>query len=93
MATTKVELGREVKDKITGYQGIAVCRHEFLTGCARISVQPPKKEDGTLPDECTFDEPMLEVVGNGILPPPPSKKEPPGGPHNLHMPKSQSYSR
>jgi hypothetical protein len=29
----KHELGKEAKDKITGYEGIIVCRCEHLFGC------------------------------------------------------------
>lgn len=79
MPAKKIHLGQEVKDKVTGFQGIAVCRITYLTGCDRIGVQPPKREDNSLSDECSFDEPMLDVVGDGIYVPP---KRPTGGPHH-----------
>jgi len=56
-----VELGDEVQDLITGFKGIAVCRHTYLTGCARISVQP-KLVKGETPDDRSFDEPQLKVL-------------------------------
>ncbi len=58
-----VNLGDEVKDKVTGFKGIAVARHQYLQGCARISVQPTKldKEGKKLGVE-TFDAPQLIVV-------------------------------
>lgn len=80
MAVKKVRLGMEVKDKVTKYQGIATSITEHLQGCRRIEVQPPVKEDGSLPDSYVFDEPLLEVVGDGILPKEKEKEEPPGGP-------------
>ena len=66
-----VNLGDEVKDKITGYKGTAICRHTYLQGCDRISVQPKiSKANPSTTDE-SFDEPQLivtkakAVVGNG----------------------------
>lgn len=57
-----IELGDEVKDVITGFQGIAVARTFWLHGCDRIVIQPPVKEDGKHPDNCCFDEPCVEVI-------------------------------
>ena len=74
-----VKLGQEVKDRITGFQGIAVGRTVFLQGCARILVQPPLDRDGKMIEAVSFDEPELEVIGQGVLPKP-KKDEPPGGP-------------
>ncbi len=56
-----INLGDKVKDSVSGFSGIVTCRHEYLNGCARLSVQPPVNKDGTLPDERTFDEPQLTV--------------------------------
>ncbi len=57
-----VNLGDEVKDRITGYQGIAVARHSYLQGCDRITVSPPIDKNGKLREEANFDEPQLEVI-------------------------------
>lgn len=57
-----INLGDEVKDKVSGFRGVAVARHEYLQGCLRISVQPPIDKDGKLPDALAFDEPQLVVV-------------------------------
>ena len=57
-----VELGDSVKDKVTGFRGVAVARYIFLNGCDRYSVQPGVKKDGTLPEAQTFDEPQLGVI-------------------------------
>jgi hypothetical protein len=81
----KVILGQEVKDKITGYKGIATSRTHYLAGCDRIEVQAPLKEDGTLPDICCFDEPQLEVIGRGILLEKVSTPKKTGGPHGRHL--------
>jgi len=79
MPTTKIKLGQEVRDIVTNYRGIAVSCTQYLTGCNRISVQPPyDTKRGVLPEELAFDEPNLVVVSSGILPP--KEKKPRGGP-------------
>jgi len=57
-----ITLGDEVKDKVTGFKGVAVVRHTYLQGCDRISVQPPIDKEGKHPDAVAFDEPQLEVL-------------------------------
>ena len=91
-----VTLGMEVKDVVTGYTGIAVAAHSYLQGCRRIMVQAKMKEDGTVPEDCVFDEPQLEVIGRGILPEekPKKVKDDKGGPHFGSAPKrGMGYSR
>jgi len=58
-----INLGDKVRDKVTGFTGIAVVRSTYLNGCDRICIQPEVKKDGIMPDEKYFDEPQLEVVG------------------------------
>jgi hypothetical protein len=58
----RVELGSEVKDKVTGFRGIAIGRSEFLNGCARIGVQAKVGKDGSVKDAVWFDEPQLEII-------------------------------
>ena len=62
MFTKKVKLGDEVKDKISGFTGVIVSRHEYLNGCARMTLQPKIDKDGKLPETETFDEPQLELI-------------------------------
>lgn len=57
-----INLGDEVRDIISGFQGIATARHTYLQGCDRISVQPPIDKEGKLPEAESFDEPQLEAV-------------------------------
>lgn len=75
-----IELGSKVCNSITGLQGIAVGRTQWINGCARITIQPPVGTDGKVPDGYTVDEPNCIV-----LKPPPIKDNPaidalPGGP-------------
>ena len=65
----QIKLGQEVKDKVTGFSGIATSVTEFMYGCRRISVDPRElSKDGKLKENLIFDEPQLEVIGNGLLP-------------------------
>lgn len=57
-----ITLGRKVKDKITGVEGIAVARTEWMHGCVRIIVQPLELKDGRPVETCTFDEPDLDII-------------------------------
>jgi len=77
----KIKLGRLVRDKVTGFEGIAVARTTYLQGCDRIELQPKVGKDGKLDEPQAFDEPVLETIGAGILP---EEAEPPGGPHRGH---------
>ena len=57
-----VRLGQKVKHRVSGFTGVAVSRHEYLSGCARISVMPKCKKKDELPEEKVFDELELEVL-------------------------------
>lgn len=59
-------MGKTVKDKITGFQGIATSRHEYLTGCTQYGVQPPVDKDGKIPEREFFDEGRLSLIGDGF---------------------------
>ncbi len=68
-----IELGKKYKDSITGFEGIATARTEYMFGCVNILlVGKELKSDGT-PNELWFDEQRLVPKGK-------DKKEPPGGP-------------
>ena len=68
-----IQLGQKVKDPITGYEGTAVSKTQWLYGCTRIGVQAKIGEDGKVPEMYCFDEPQLESVK-------PGENEIPGGP-------------
>lgn len=58
-----INLGDRVRDKVTGFEGIVVCRSEWLQGCVRLSVQPEKLDkEGKVKESVTFDELQLEMV-------------------------------
>lgn len=58
-------LGKKVRDKISGYEGIAIGRTEFLNGCIRVGIQPKLDKNGALLDTVWFDEVQIEVLGEG----------------------------
>jgi hypothetical protein len=57
----KVKLGRRYRDTITGFEGVATARYEFLHGCVRWQLTGAHPESGG-PQDFTFDEPQLEEV-------------------------------
>ena len=75
-----VKLGEKVRDKITGLEGIAIGRHEWLHGCVRISIQPQEVKDGKPAEVVCLDEPQLDVIAEKTLVPSPTTG--PGGPHS-----------
>ncbi len=61
--TWKFGLGDEVKDLMTGMQGIIAARVEFLDGCRRYLVQVPKPtKDGDAGPERNVDEGLLVLI-------------------------------
>lgn len=68
-----IKLGSKVRDTITGLQGTAIARTEWLHGCVRVTVQPNALRDGKPIDTSTFDEPQLELVEESATPPAPPR--------------------
>lgn len=65
--TKRVELGDRVKDRITGYTGIAHCMTKWINGCIRFAVQPEQLDkDGKVVEDRYFDEGQLEIVQKGV---------------------------
>lgn len=63
-----IKLGQKVRDKVTGFTGIAISKIEFLNGCVQFCVKPkaatPKKgEAQKCPEGQYFDVEQLDVVG------------------------------
>jgi len=62
----EIKLGLEVKDKISGFTGIAEARVIYLNGCVQYQVTPPVDKDGNRRKCSWIDESSLEITGNGI---------------------------
>jgi hypothetical protein len=64
-----VRLGDRVRDEISGLEGIASARYEYLYGCVRVCVRPEKLKDGKPVESTVFDEAQLRVVKAGVVAP------------------------
>lgn len=61
-AKKKVMLGMQVVDIVSGYEGVATAKTEFLNGCMRICISPPAdKKTGELKEGVWFDQEQLKV--------------------------------
>lgn len=56
------KMGDEVKDKITGFQGIITGHAKYFTGCDQFIIQPKCDKPGTYPEANWFDEGRVEFV-------------------------------
>ena len=59
-------LGKLVKDKITGFEGIITSKHIYLTGCNQYGIQPMIDKDGKVPQKEYFDEGRIMIIGPGV---------------------------
>ena len=70
-----IKLGQKVRDRITGFEGVATSRTEYLYGCVRIYVEPGGLHDGKPIEPQVFDEQRLDQAseaktgGSGLVPP------------------------
>ena len=69
----EIELGMRIKDKVTGFKGIAVSKCIYLNGCIQFAVKPPVDEKGDIKKDVWIDEAQLEIIDRGILPEPKAK--------------------
>lgn len=65
----RIKLGDRVKDKISGFKGIVVCRSEWLNGCVRITIQPEACKSGNPLDAQTYDEHQIERLQETAIAP------------------------
>lgn len=78
-----ITLGDRVRDKISGFEGVATCRTAWLYGCIRWMVSPEKLDKGgDIIAPQVFDEPQLALVSANVLKiaPPPLLLAAPVGP-------------
>lgn len=54
-----VTLGEKYRDKISGFEGVAIARYEVLHGCVRVQLETGKDNEVKEP---VFDEQRLEPV-------------------------------
>lgn len=73
-------LGKQAKDKITGFEGVIIGKCYYLTGCHQYGLTP-KAHEGKIQDTQWFDEKRIEIVGPGVTVSEVSMEENPGGPN------------
>jgi hypothetical protein len=82
----QIQLGSKVKDRVTGFSGIATARIEYITGCVQYAVTPDSLQDGLPIDNQWFDECRLDVQRGKIVTMAPTDN---GGPSTFgSMPRS-----
>ncbi len=57
-----VEIGDIARHTITGFEGVADAKIEYLTGCDQFRLQPQSLKDGKTADAQWFDVNVLKVV-------------------------------
>jgi hypothetical protein len=63
-----IQLGDEVKDKVSGFSGIAIGRIEYINGCIQFGIKSKVKKTGELPkDNYWVDEKELDIVKKGAV--------------------------
>lgn len=78
-----IKLGSRVRDAITGFEGIAIARTEWIYGCSRIGVEATKlDEKGKPADAQWFDEQRIELVKEQAPPLSAQSDAPTGGPRS-----------
>lgn len=80
----KIKLGDKVKDKVTGFEGIAIGLTTWLHGCRRVTIQPQELKDGKPIEAISFDEPQIEIV---------KKKKVKEGNHRTGGPRQEAIRR
>jgi hypothetical protein len=60
-------LGKQAKDKITGFEGIIIGKCAYLFGCEQYCIAPKAKEN-EVKDAHWFDMGRVEIIGNGVKP-------------------------
>ena len=58
----KIILGQEVKDKVSGFAGIATGRCEYLFGCPSIQVAAKEVRDGLPGKSVWINESQLTIA-------------------------------
>lgn len=93
ISDTEIVLGQKVRDKATGFVGIATMKNSYLNGCVHFGVLPEIRKEALLnenPAPSWIDHNRLEVVSDGLIADAPKtievkdeiqvKPRPPGGP-------------
>ena len=58
-------LGKKVRDKITGFEGIATAKVKYINGCIQYCVKPKIDSTGKMPDGEYIDVQQLDIIDEG----------------------------
>jgi len=59
-----ITLGQRIRDRLSGLEGVAIARVEYLTGCTQYAVLPDRKADDNDVPSCIYlDWQRFEIVG------------------------------
>lgn len=71
-----IKLGELYKDRVTGFEGVAISKTEYLNGCVSILLQPKSLNKEGKPTESEYfdiqrliDRSGVDVGGPGPIPP------------------------
>ncbi len=82
MSNYEFTLGSVIRDKVTGFQGVASSRTEWLDGCIRYGITSQNLHDGKPISEQWFDIQRIEAVQEqSPMAEDEGPKEVTGGPH------------
>lgn len=84
-------LGRNAKDRVTGFTGVIVTVSFDLFGCVQAVLSPPVDKDGKKPDGHWFDVNRLELVDEARVMPVPNFAAKPA--EHKHGPADKPRSR
>ena len=62
-----IKLGSKVKDKVTGFMGIATARVNYLNGCIQYCIEPRVDKDGKKSKDHYIDEGQLAVLDEDLV--------------------------
>lgn len=65
---TLENLGKQGRDKITGFVGTITAKCFHLYGCAQYALNPKVDEKGKTQDIVWFDQGRIEIIGEGVKP-------------------------
>ncbi len=77
----KIQLGDRIRDRVTGFEGIATCRAEYLNGCVQYDISGKADEKGEA-RILQVDDQQIERVDTGLNKKAPVKKRT-GGPSRM----------
>lgn len=55
-----IKLGKKYRDQVSGWEGIATAKYEYLNGCVRVELSA--SDDKGAPKGYVFDQQQIELV-------------------------------